>query len=237
MSIVKDLSSTTLNRIKDELGLIEERVDGQDYMTLNSPMSPHPVGNARVFKGKDGEKMVYIGITVPPIQLDSHMIFCFSDKESLIPHFTLDAVHAGPHYAFHLDLLPKVDPSANLSYVREVFEPLTEAFTNAGKIEGLSPAHLSPTQLAIMSSWMVANRATEEAMDQVGILCSQYLDHWLSLKKNGIKSQDTLGTDLAKRDQLHRSILFSPEVDPVWDRITKMIGEEASEKLQSLLLS
>lgn len=237
MSIVKDLSESTVNRIVETFGFEEKLTEGNAYMTLNSPMSPDPVGQARLFEGKDGEKLVYIGLTVPAIQLDSHMVFSFSKADSILPHFTLDAVHAGPHYAFHLDLIPKVDLTSNLAYVKEVYQPLDEAFSKAEKLEGLSEAHLTRTQLAVMSPWMIANRATEDSMDPVGSICGDYLDHWINLAKKGIQSPKTLDCDTALKDHLHRSILFSKEVDPVWDRVEKMIGVESSEKLRSLLLN
>ena len=57
----------------------------------------------------------------------------------------------GEQYAFHLDLIPRVDLGANLDYMNAVFNPLTGIFTEACAIEGLSPAEISPRQKALMS--------------------------------------------------------------------------------------
>lgn len=203
-------------------------------MDLKSPMSPAPVGMVRVFGGDKVHKMVYIGVTVPPIGLDSHMIFAFTPPASLIPHFTLDSVLAGPHFAFHIDLIPRVDLGANLNHINQVFQPLTPHFDEAKKIEGLSPAQLSPRQYAIMSPWMLAYRATESAFAQIENSVNKYLDHWFSLIDSGVAA-DVVSTDPAQRDQLNRAALFNPEVDHVWAQIDRLVGAETSAKMRDIL--
>ena len=59
-----------------------------------------------------------------------------------VPHFTLDAIQAGPGFAFHLDLIPRMDLGAHLLYVKAAFFPLSTEFDAVHGIEGLSPAHL-----------------------------------------------------------------------------------------------
>ena len=238
MSIVKDLSLTTLNTIAKSLDMVEDNGLPANLKSLKSPMSPEPVGGARVFNNDAGYKMVYIALSVPMIQLDSHMVFCFTGPENPLPHFTLDAVHAGEHYAFHLDLIPRMDLACNYAYTKEIYDPLNKVFQEGKQIEGLSEAVLSPTQISVMSPWMLAYRATLPAMDQVGITTGKYLDHWLQLEKSGISADhDILGTNMSKRDAIHRLTLFSPEVDPVWERVEKMIGKESNEGLRALLLA
>lgn len=237
MSIVKSLATTTLNTIADALSLQEQGSEAQPYKVLRSAMSPHPVGAARLFHGAGGEQLVYIGLTVPMIQLDSHMLFCFTAASSLVPHFTVDAVHAGDHYAFHLDLIPRVDLGVNLDYMREVYQPLTATHKSAQAIPGLSPAHLSPTQLAVMSPWMLAHRADVGAMDAVGQVCSEYLGHWLRLQKTGLSSGAKVhGQTPSERDLVHRGVLFNREVDPVWQQVDRLLGSDSSEELRAMLL-
>jgi len=237
MSIVKSLATTTLNTIADALSLQEQGSEAQPFKVLRSAMAPHPVGSARLFHGAGGEQMVYIGLSVPMIKLDSHMVFCFTAATSPVPHFTIDAVHAGDHYAFHLDLIPRVDLGVNLDYMREVYQPLTATHKAAQSIPGLSPAHLSPTQLAVMSPWMLAHRADEGAMDAVGQVCSDYLSHWLSLHKAGLSSGANVhGQSPSERDRIHRGVLFNREVDPVWLQVDRLLGREGSEDLRAMLL-
>ncbi len=238
MSIVKNLALSTLDTIARSCQLKEVGSAAEPHKTLRSPMSPEPVGAARLFEGQQGERMVYIGMTVPMIHLDSHMVFCFTGPESVVPHFTVDAVHAGDHYAFHLDLIPRLDLAVNVAYMRCAYEALNAPHAQAKAIPGLSPAQLAPMQLAVMSPWMLAHRATETSMDAVGQVCGSYLDHWLALKKDGLREvSDKLGQDLAKRDLWHRSVLFSPEVDPVWRQVERLLGAPASEDLRSLLMA
>jgi hypothetical protein len=232
MSLPQQLSLGTLEKIKTRFGLTE---NGSPYLSLSSPMSPAPVGSLRLFRGEVVHKMVYIGLVVPPIGLDSHMIFAFTKPESHIPHFTLDSVMAGPHFAFHLDLIPRADLGANLKYMNAVFDHLTPIFEEAKKSEGLTPAQLGPKQYALMSPWMLAYRANESAFEQIQTPVNGYLDHWFSLVENGIPADAVPAGDFAARDQLNRAAIFDPSVDKVWAQVSRLVGEEMSEKLRGIL--
>jgi hypothetical protein len=160
MTLAADLAFSTLDKLRERLGLTEVQ-----NIPLASPMMPEPVGSVRVFSGEKLSKAVYIGMSVPFIKLDSHMIFAFTKIDSAIPHFTLDSVNNDTNYAFHLDLIPRVDLGASLEYIDAVYGDLSEEFDKAGQIEGLSKAHLNPRQLAVMSPWMLVNRAESEAFE------------------------------------------------------------------------
>jgi hypothetical protein len=232
MSLPQQLSLGTLDKIKTRFGLTEI---GSPYLSLSSPMSPAPVGSVRLFSGDKVHKMVYIGLVVPPIGLDSHMIFAFTKPESHIPHFTLDSVMAGAHFAFHLDLLPRADLGANLKYINAVFDNLTPIFDEAKKIEGLTPAQLGPKQYALMSPWMLAYRANESAFEQIQTPVNGYLEHWFNLVENGVLADAIPSGEFAARDQLNRDAIFDPEVDKVWAQVDRLIGAEMSEKLRGIL--
>ena len=235
MSLAKKLSHKTLDAIVARFDLMER---GEPYQVLNSPMGPAPVGLVRLFSGGPIHKMVYIGLSVEQFGLDSHMVFAFTAPGKPEPHFTLDSVLAGPHFAFHLDLIPRVDLGANLVYIDEVLHPLTELVESAREIEGLSRAHLSPRQLAIMSPWMLAYRANEEAFAQIDGHVERYLEHWFEVVEKGV-SAETLhsldNTNFAQRDQRNRNAIFNPDVDPVWAQVTRLVGEETSAQLRDLL--
>lgn len=235
MSLAKQLSHATLNKIINRFDLTET---GSPYLTLHSPMSPAPVGELRLLSGGRVHQLVYIGLSVPPIGLDSHMIFAFTPPDSPLPHFTLDSVLAGPHFAFHLDLIPRVDLGANLAYINELFEPLTPIFNATKTIEGLTPAHLSPRQYALMSPWMLAYRANESAFSQIDEQVEQFLTHWFAIIENDI-SGETLASlsssDLAERDRRNRAAIFSPEVDPVWGQVERLVGAEMGKKMREIL--
>ncbi len=237
VSLAGELCFKTLDKICGRLNLKEH---GNPHITLTSEAMPAPVGSVRIFSGERIAKLVYIGMTVPFIKLDSHMIFAFTHPDSPIPHFTLDSVNNDTTYAFHLDLIPRVDLGANLDYIDAVHLPLTGEFEAAAKIEGLSPAHLSPRQYAIMSPWMLAYRAEEDAFKEIDSSVDNYLKHWFSLVETGLPENllaKFAAEDLAKRDLENRAIIFNPEVDNVWGQVERLVGAEMGAKMREILKS
>ena len=84
------------------------------------------MGEARVFRGERIAKAVYVGLVGAAIGLDSHMVFAFSPAGSAGPalHAGLGVRPAGT-YAFHLDLIPRVDLGTHLVYLDWAHTPLT----------------------------------------------------------------------------------------------------------------
>lgn len=241
-SLPEALFSGTLNAVVEALDLSEQMgADGGPFLPLTSrlPMVQGEVGNVRLFTGDALFRLVTVSMVAEPMQLDSHMMFAFTPSASAVPHFTLDSVMAGDHFAFHLDLIPRVDLGANLAYMNEVFGPLTEIHEAGSAIEGLSKAHLSPTQNAVMSPWMLAHRASAQAFSEISDAVAAYRDHWLHLVRHGVSEEAMAGidaADLAQRNLRNKRIIFDPEVDPVWQRIIPMIGEEAVATQRALLI-
>ncbi len=232
MSLTRDLAEETLAAIRGPLGLTQ--VINQE---LRSATDGAMVGHHLVLKGA-AVSVVNVAMTVDAFGLDSHMIFAFTPPESSVPHFTLDSVKAGGSYAFHLDLIPRVDPGANLDYLNHCFLPLTEAHDAAAGIDGLTPAHLSPQQWQLMSSWMLAHRADEAAFSSIGPTVAAYRDHWLTLVRDGVPPEAVGGVsakDLDRRDRRNRSAIFNPEVDPVWALVDRLLGAEVSAGLRESL--
>ncbi len=232
MSLPKHLSHQTLEMIINRFQMHEI---GAPYMSLTSPMSPAPIGALRLFAGEKVRKMVYIGLVVPPIGLDSHMLFAFTPPESPIPHFTLDSVMAGPSFAFHLDLIPRADLGANLAYMNAVFDDLTPIFEEARKIEGLTPAQLGPKQYALMSPWMLAYRASQSAFEQIQAPVNAYLNHWFKLVEHGLPAEAVPSGDLVARDRINRAAIFNPNVDKVWAQVEQLVGAETGARMRAIL--
>lgn len=241
-SLPARLHELALNRIVDRYRLEEVHGEsGGPYLsfTCQAPFAPGAdVGCMRLFRGAPLFQVATSTIVVPQIQLDSHMVFAFAPSDSAAPHFTVDAVRAGEHHAFHLDLIPRLDLGANLAYMNEVFQPLTQACEAGRAIEGLSRAELSPRQWAIMSPWMLAHRATEAAFGQIDNTVLAYQDHWFALLDKGLSDAALAHTgagELAQRDRLNKSIIFNADVDPVWRKITPLLGEETVAKQLQVL--
>lgn len=241
MSLPRDLCLGTLDTLVDRAGLKEVAgADGGPAMTLGSTMGPDPVGSVRIFTGDKVAKAVYVGIVVPQIGLDSHMVFAFMPADSPVPHFTLDSVGAGGYHAFHLDLIQRVDAGAHMVYNDWAHTPLTPTYQQVSEMDGLTKAQLDPRQLTVMSSWMLANRASEEAFGKLGGPVGAYLDHWFSMVDGDVPAEvtaDVADTDLAARDARNRSLLFSPDVDKVWAQISRLITEPVAEDIRKQLVT
>lgn len=241
VSLSKQLHTRTLERIVAQLALREVTGEGGGPwlpLTSHAPMAQGPIGEVRVFRGAPIAQLVSCTIVVPAIGLDSHMLFAFTDTEGAVPHFTLDSVRNGGSYAFHLDLIPRVDLAVNLPYMDQVFAPLSATFKAARDSGGLTPAQLDPRQYAVMSPWMFVSRADEAAFLRTFDTVDAYLDHWFKVLEAGVAQEALGGTtarERAARDAAHRAILFSPEVDKVWNQITPLIGAAAVGKLISQL--
>ena len=232
MTAAKDLCFANLNTLCQTLNLKDISKEQKGFGPLVNPASQLTVGDAKVF-GNGKVRLVYVGLAVEAFMLDSHMLFAFTDKHSSAPHFTVDSVKVGESFAFHLDLIPKKDLGANYTYLKNVYRPLNETFSEASKIPGLSPAHITPEQRAIMSPWMLVNRANTEAFDRMGSVVDSYLQHWLKL----VDSPEFVdgGEGAVARDRAHRDLLFSPEIDPVWNQIEKTIGPETGKNIRDAL--
>jgi hypothetical protein len=231
----KALSDRTMAALAgvDELVTVREKV-------LTGAMSPAPAGTLTVLRGERIAKVVRIGLTVDRIGMDSHMIFAFTGADSAVPHFTLDSVQAGGYLAYHIDLVPRADLGAHLEYVNAVFQPLTPVFEEVRERFGPSTAAIGPRQHAMMSPWMLVNRADEEHFAAMDGYLDRYFEHWRDLLAKGVPDdvRATLAdTDLAARDARNRAALFSPEVDPVWANVARPLGDDQAEELRAELLT
>lgn len=248
------ISHRTLERIAGHFGLDEVTgEDGGAFLPLVSPAFGNTsVGDLRLFHGGDHlQKVVYTGITVEPIGIDSHMVFAFTKRDSIVPTFTLDSVYTkmppgadpnfpagGDMYAFHLDLVPRCDLGINNEYMARVYDELTETQAMVLEADGVFPALLSPKQRAIMSPWMLAQRTTADAYDKVVFPAAEaYTAHWLALVEDGLEdvAAGIRGDAGASRDAANRELIFSREIDPVWDKIDRMLGPDVSNLMISVL--
>ena len=64
-------------------------------------------------------------------------------------------------------------------------------------------------------------------------------NHWFALLERGISEQALNGAtveELQARNLANKRMIFDPEIDPVWNRITSMIGEDAVQAIRDLLI-
>ena len=142
----------------------------------------------------------------------------------------------GTDYAFHLDLIPRLDLAVELAHMDEVFAPLSAQFKAHRELPGLKPAQLDPRQYAVMSPWMLVNRADEAAFKSTFVAVNAYLEHWFGLMDRGVSAVGhSTPAQRAARDAAHRGVIFNPEVDKVWKQITPLIGAAAVDQMLTLL--
>jgi len=255
-TLASKISNLTLQRIIEHFGLEEvlDKDGGPFHPLTAAAFGNLPVGSFRLWDG--GEKLlkvVYTGITVEAIGLDSHMIFAFTKPDSLVPTFTLDSVYTrmppgmdpnfsegGDMYAFHLDLVPRCDLGVNEEYMQHCYVPLTEAQAKVLTADGVYAAQLSPMQRAIMSPWMLAQRTSAEAYEtEIFPAAEFYLDHWLHMVDSGVDNiaNGVVGESGTSRDAANRELIFNREIDSVWNKIDGMLGADVSDFMIKVLRS
>lgn len=238
-SLSGELCHGTLDTIVERGGLTEvTAADGGPLLTLTSEAFGE-VGEARVFRGERIAKAVYVGLAVPAIGLDSHMVFAFSPAGVPVPHFTLDSVFGQGTYAFHLDLIPRADLGTHLTYLDWAHTPLDATYEDVTGRPGLTKTAIGPRQFAMMSPWMLVQRADEDAFRGIGGAVKAYLEHWFGLVEGEVPDAvlaDVADTDLPARDERNRANIFSPDVDKVWAQVQQLVGAEQAEAVRALLL-
>lgn len=247
------LSLRALDTLLKRFPELHERSGPSGVFELLIDGGGQPCGKVRLFEGERIARLVYVCIDhtmvarhvpgQPMGRVDSHMIFGFTPANSAVPHFTLDAIYSyvppmpEPVLAYHLDLIPRVDLGAHLAYMDRVYGgAVDDAYTTTRAVPGFVPPSLTPRQLALMSPWMLAHRATPEAFAKIPMQI--YLDRFCELVEAGVPNTCLTGLSrdrLAERDSLNRAILFNPEVDPVWAQVERVIGPSTGERLRALL--
>ena len=230
-TLSETISMHVLKRLQKEVGLEEIFAEGtkdKPYLSVVPPAGPFAgteTCQLRVIRGKAKSgvsKVVYNRLYLPQMGMDAHMVFAFTDKNSPVPHFTLDAVrHPGKdtQHAFHLDLIPRLDLGSDIEYLDESYGPLTkvrEEFVKANE-KGLFEAALTLRQYAVMSPWMLANQASDATFKALTPVADAFISQWLALLKKGY-SKDLQARldkiDHTVRDRRHRQRSFQPRRGP-----------------------
>lgn len=233
-TLPRAVAEAVIERIVGRFGMDE---DAGARLSLRSPAGGG-AGACRTWTGGPLQRLVYVGLDIDAIRLDSNLLYAFTPPESAVPHFTLDTVAAPGTHAFHLDLVPRVDLGAHVEYVRYCYDLLTDTTLEVAAWEGLSPAGLTPLQYAMASPWMLVHRATASAFARVREPVDEYLEHWFALVEDGLPPHvgDTIDASwLPERDRRLRAALFDPVVDPAWDQMDQLVGADDSATIRALL--
>ena len=238
MKLAQGLSTRTLDLVVAGVGATEVQGPGGGPVLAVGHDGGNATGTMRVFRADSGVKVVWTSLSVPARKHETCMVFAFTPPESPLPHFTLDCSDRPDGHAFHLDLCPRVELATHREYMDEVFEPLSSAYAEGSAVSGLSATGTTRRQYAMMSPWMLVHLADEPAFRAVEPTVRAYAEHWLALLRDGLSAEVTAtlaGVDLAARDDAFRANLFSPSIDPVWGRVTGMLGEQAAATIRGEL--
>lgn len=256
-TLASKISLQTVDKIVAELNLKEHGSPFKDLgITFPGPGGRMITtqGSLRLWSGPGIKKMIYVGYSMEEMGIDSHMVFAFPPDESLVPAFTLDSVFMSAQfatatsgkpsdddtYAFHLDLVPRVDLGVNFEYIKRVYKVLEPTQEKTETAEGIQPAIISATQRAIMSPWMLANRSAPKAyQESVFPAVDVYLDQWLGLVKDGLEGlrPGIKGDASSARANNNRALIFNPEIDPVWAKMDRMMGPQNCARVREILLN
>lgn len=209
--------------------------DGGPWLSLGVQA---PIGSARRFEGATIARMLHVGVDLhegPMAPMAAHMLVVQAPGDSPLPHLAIDLMQFPNGFGFFVDLLPRVDLSANVAYVDEVYAALDETFATIEGIEGLVQVPMPPRMLAFYSPWMLHKFEAPDLTvltDAIDAFVAQF--HVLAdkgLQAAGLPS----GEELAVRDQHHRDVLFDPTFDPVWQQVTPLLGADAVTMIRETL--
>jgi hypothetical protein len=239
-SVPASLVVTALDEIVRRVGATEVTgAGGGPFRSLEAVDGSGPAGRVRVWTSEAVPRIVYTNLDLPAHDMDSHMFYAFAPADSGVPHFTLDAVSARGIYAFHADLMPRVDLATHLPYMDAVFTPLDETQRAVEADAAFKPAVVPSRGRAMMSPWMLANRLDETDFPSASPPSHFYLDYWLGLVERGLSSEvvaSLADVDLAERDAALRHNLFGQDIDPAWDMAAKIVGADAVSTIRAQLI-
>lgn len=193
-------------------------------------------GQLRCYAGSGIDKVVYLTLEDDG-QLDSAMLMAFSEAGSVVPHLLLDVSPVGRDYAVFVDLVPRVDLAVQPEYVNAVYGPLWPVFDGLKRHPQLRPSEVPHSLVPYVSPAMAGFRATHTMMPQLFELVGPYVAHWVALQQGIIALPAELRgqSGLKARDERHRALLFSKEVDPIWDVFNTVVGAENCRRVIELL--
>jgi len=207
------------------------------------------VGRVTVYDGDHGTRIVDARLVVESSGIDSMMLHAFSDPATDLPHLTSDVAGVGSRWAFHVDLMPRVDLPGDLSTLEGLYEPLTPIYERAHSIPGSTPIPLPPRVRALSSAWIVGVSfdftnagGGRDAVQVMTDTFEAYVRTWLRCVDEGLPGLGTPesylrphGEAARARDARQRFALFHPDSDPVWGLLDNLVGPTDAAAILELI--
>ncbi len=227
------ICTRAVSRLIEEIRCVHIAPDSPSWQDLRR--GDTRVGELRVYRGRGVvEKVVSAYFKLEAPSTESYMMTVFTQPASPVPHFVLNVVRFGQQASFYVDLLPKRDLGILLPYVDRCFAPLSAIRADLEQDPRFAPAPAPLRQRAFLSPWVALFTHAPEQLVVAHRYVDRYFAHW-----SGLLTSDApeLRPDaaLAARDVLHRSLVFSRELDPVWNRLDRAVGTATVDTLLAAL--
>lgn len=233
MATVGDYVRGVRDDLVERFGMQE--VHGADDGPWLSLGAQAPIGEARRYHGQDVARIVNVGVDLPDGSLAAHMLVVQAPATSALPHLAIDLMKFPNGFGFFVDLLPRVDLSAHVAYVDEVYAVLDKPFEVLESTPGLVQVPMPPRMLAFYSPWMLHKFECPD-LDLLTETIDAFVTQFVALATDGIRAPELpSGDELATRDQRHRDVLFDPTFDPVWQQVTPLLGADAVTTIRETL--
>jgi hypothetical protein len=245
------------NELKQSLNLNE--VQGGDKGPLHTFHFPHnqqPAGHLRILDGGNHPhllKVIQLSLDFGMVGADANALHIITKPNSLVPHCSVEYIHydaaidvprnpavqAGvDQYGCYINLISRVDAASNQAYLHHVYDPVHEGVVAIKSHAEIHNPVLPLWQAACFQPWIITAMAPAQHFPLLQNQGRTTIDHALSMHANGIP--DSIVTEnernyCAERDRLNRLLLNSPEVDAVWPRIARLVGENDAARLREIL--
>jgi hypothetical protein len=216
-------------------------------------------GHLRILDGGNHPhilKVLQLSLDFGMIGADANALHIITKPHSMVPHCSIEYVHYDPsidvprnpavsagvaHYGSYINLISRVDQAINQAYLHHIYDPLHDGVMAIKNHATIRNAVLPLWQAACFQPWIIT--AMSSSAEDYAVLREQgqaTINHALSMLANDIPHElisDQERAHTVERDRLNRLLFNSPEVDSVWPRIARLIGDPDALRLREVLSS
>jgi hypothetical protein len=254
------------NQLKDTLGLNEVFGKGGNTEPLHTFFFPRKTdaddqklaGHLRILDGGNHPhvlKVIQLSLDFGMIGADANALHIITKPNSMVPHCSIEYVHydasidvppnpaarAGvDHYGSYINLISRVDQAINQAYLHHIYDPLHEGVLAIKNHTEIRNAVLPLWQAACFQPWIITAMASAEHYAVLRDQGQATIDHALTMLAADIPQDIVTDQERAhtvERDRLNRLLFNSPEVDSVWPRIARLVGDVDALRLREVLSS